>query len=278
MKHKFDIYQFFGVNKDLPLEEAKEKLENRLKKFKEMIDRKPTETSIRVYERLKESYDSLEEEKQNRYSDKDTSDLTKSDKDTSYFTNSDKDSSDFTINQQMLYKNYQNKKKQEETRYKIIKEEQIKRAKNLKIKSMVVKVVAGVLVGVCALGAGKAVINNIEDESKNNNVCIEYVAQGNDSIDYLKGIFYEYGFSHLEVKEAYRNVNYVYEGDVIVGRTTIEIAKKLEKEGVARIISIDEAVELLGESNSLIGEFKKYSKGESDIAFFIPNFSPSIKS
>ena len=69
---------------------------------------------------------------------------------------------------------------------------------------------------------------------------------------------------------AYRDADYIYEGDVVIGRTTKAIADDLVAKGLARIISIDEAVELLGENNSLIGEFRAYANGNSDMVFFVP--------
>ena len=62
-------------------------------------------------------------------------------------------------------------------------------------------------------------------------------------------------------------------GDVIIGRTTKENANKLVNEKGAKIISIEEAVELLEQSglNSLAGEFAKTAKGESNMVFYIPS-------
>ena len=48
------------------------------------------------------------------------------------------------------------------------------------------------------------------------------------------------------------------------------IRNSIVEKGLARIISIDEAVELLGENNSLRGEFKKYSEGKSKFVFYVP--------
>ena len=69
---------------------------------------------------------------------------------------------------------------------------------------------------------------------------------------------------------AYRDADYIYEGDVVIGRTTKAIADDLVAKGLARIISIDEAVELLGKNNALIGEFRAYANGNSDMVFFVP--------
>lgn len=133
-------------------------------------------------------------------------------------------------------------------------------------------VVAGsvIMAGVLTLvGFGSKTKEN-KLENMNNNVCVEYVVQNGDSKDVLDGIFKEYGDAYYEVSGPFRNDNIVYAGDIVIGRTTKQKADILVEEGNARIISIDEAVELLGENHSLIGEFKNYANGESDFVFYVP--------
>lgn len=110
--------------------------------------------------------------------------------------------------------------------------------------------------------------NKLEDI--NSNVCVEYVVQEGDSKSSLDKIFEEYGNAYYEVSGLFRNNDIVYAGDVVIGRTTKEKADELVASGNARIISIDEAVELLGENHSLIGEFRNYANGESDFVFYVP--------
>lgn len=109
-----------------------------------------------------------------------------------------------------------------------------------------------------------------EQENLNNNVCVEYSVQEGDSYDFLEENFEDYSIVDTEVTGPYRNMDYVYEGDVVVGRTTKEFADKLVEEGSATIISAQEAIEILNEDGSLKGEFKAYANGESEFVFYEP--------
>lgn len=142
--------------------------------------------------------------------------------------------------------------------------------KNFKLKPLFTKVVTGALVIVCAFGISKAVSNHMDKENQKYNVCVEYEVQEGDTKDKLNDLFKEYGFSYFDVSGAYRDADFVYAGDVVIGRTTKEKADELVAAGLAKIISIDEAVDLLGKNNSLMGEFKAYANAKSDITFFVP--------
>lgn len=129
-------------------------------------------------------------------------------------------------------------------------------------------IMAGVIT---ATGLGvKAVVNKQTKEDNLNNVCVEYTVQEGDTKNFLDAMFEEYNESYLAVSGPFRNNEIVYAGDVVIGRTTMEKAQELVESGNARIISIEEAVELLGENHSLIGEFRRYVEGNSDIVFYVP--------
>ena len=132
-------------------------------------------------------------------------------------------------------------------------------------------IMAGVLT-IAGFSIDKALENKKEKElfDLENNVCIEYVVQEGDTKEFLNKTFAEHSFSYLEVSGLFRDAQMIYAGDVVIGRTTKQKAEELVASGHARIISIDEAIELLGENNSLIGEFRSYAEGKSDFVFFVP--------
>lgn len=161
-----------------------------------------------------------------------------------------------------------------ERSYKIYKDEKNKRkqAKNLKLKKVVSIVVCGVIVFVGAMSVSNLIKKNNNDNNKNklNNVCVEYEVKNGDTKSDIDDIFGEYGFSYYEVSGPYRNSNLIYAGDVIVGITTKEEADKLVEEGRGKIISVDYAIELLSENNSLTPKLKEYQNGKSNLVFYIP--------
>ena len=156
------------------------------------------------------------------------------------------------------------------------KEKENKRKKVFKVVKTVI------LVGVItAIGLGTA--NNINkkiENNKNSNVCVSYEIQANDTLNELQDSYglLDIGHSYLALSGAQRQreadklgmdiFSFLAIGDVIIGRTTKENADKLVNEKGAKIISVDEAIELLGENNSLVGEFKKYSEGSSNMVFY----------
>ncbi len=161
-----------------------------------------------------------------------------------------------------------------ERSYKIYKDEKNKRkqAKNLKLKKVVSIVVCGVIVFVGAMSVSNLIKKNNNNNNKNklNNVCVEYEVKNGDTKSDIDDIFGEYGFSYYEVSGPYRNSNLIYAGDVIVGITTKEEADKLVEEGRGKIISVDYAIELLSENNSLTPKLKEYQNGKSNLVFYIP--------
>lgn len=236
-----DIYDMLGISKDSSFET----IEFRMKKFEELVKRNPTEESLRIFSKIEDKYQKLLREEKLK-------------KDDVY--------SDNTF-MNMVNENHA---KRSETYRLQPSDNKPKQAKSVKIKSKIIKVIAGVMVGVCAIGLIKAGANNLKKTDNENNVCVEYTVQLGDTKERLSGLFKEYGVSYLEVSGAYRDADYIYEGDVVIGRTTKAIADDLVAKGLARIISIDEAVELLGENNALIGEFRAYANGNSDMVFFVP--------
>lgn len=167
---------------------------------------------------------------------------------------------------------------------KYLKRHGVKFPKTKKEKKMILiksGIAAGLIVAI-GLGSG-VVINQKVEENINSNVCVEYVVQEGDTLNKLRDGYglRDIAMSHLEISGAQRQFSadtlgqsiydYVAAGDVVIGRTTKENADKLVEEG-ARIISIEEARDLLGENN-LVGKFKEEN---GDFVFFIPNNEKSL--
>ena len=143
------------------------------------------------------------------------------------------------------------------------------KAKKVFKNAVIALVIAGTMSG-AAFGL-HLVSDNATKKSQDSNICIEYVVQEGDSLNKLHDMFYEYDYSHMVKKGIDRNTNYVYAGDIVIGRTTKEIADELVENNLGTIISIEEAVELLENNGNLSGEFKKFADGKSDMVFFVPN-------
>lgn len=178
---------------------------------------------------------------------------------------------EYLLERRELYDNY-------------LKRHGVKFPKTKKEKKMILiksGIAAGLIVAI-GLGSG-AVINQKVEENINSNVCVEYVVQEGDTLNKLRDGYglRDIAMSHLEISGAQRQFSadalgqsiydYVAAGDVVIGRTTKENADKLVEEG-ARIISIEEARDLLGENN-LVGKFKEEN---GDFVFFIPNNEKSL--
>ena len=156
------------------------------------------------------------------------------------------------------------------------------KTKKEKKLSLVKKTIAAGLIMAIGLGT-TAVIQNEKQENLNSNVCVEYAIQEGDTLNELRDGYglRDISMSHLEISGAQRQFSvdeigqsifdYVAVGDVVIGRTTKENADKLVEKG-ARIISIEEARDLLGENN-LVGRFKE---NNGDFVFFIPNNEKSL--
>lgn len=156
------------------------------------------------------------------------------------------------------------------------------KTKKEKKLSLVKKTIAAGLIVAIGLGT-TAVIQNEKQENINSNVCVEYAIQEGDTLNELRDGYglRDISMSHLEISGAQRQFSadeigqsifdYVAVGDVVIGRTTKENADKLVEKG-ARIISIEEARDLLGENN-LVGRFKE---NNGDFVFFIPNNEKSL--
>lgn len=178
---------------------------------------------------------------------------------------------EYLLERRELYDNY-------------LKRHGVKFPKTKKEKKMILiksGIAAGLIVAI-GLGSG-TVINQKVEENINSNVCVEYVVQEGDTLNKLRDGYglRDIAMSHLEISGAQRQFSadalgqsiydYVAAGDVVIGRTTKENADKLVEEG-ARIISIEEARDLLGENN-LVGKFKEEN---GDFVFFIPNNEKSL--
>lgn len=178
------------------------------------------------------------------------------------------------IAQKCLVDNPDAYKRRLDEQKRIKKNEQIENEKKNKRNKTFKLVTSVIMAGALTVAGGFIGSKVVEQkhEKLENNVCIEYeikTGETRDDIEFLE----DYGFSHCEVTGFQRNEapdGYLFAGDVVIGRTTKEKADELVEKGRARIISIEEAVELLGENNSLRGEFKKYAEGKSEFVFYVP--------
>lgn len=138
-----------------------------------------------------------------------------------------------------------------------------------KIKLIKNSIIGGTII---AIGLTGTIItaNHIKNERQENlksNVCVEYTVEEGIGNKKLDDMFYEYGYASYAVSGADRNLSSnggsPFEGDVIVGRTSEEKANELVEDHNAEIISPEEAISLLEENNSLVGEFKKTADGDN---------------
>lgn len=304
MEKNYNLYSLIGIGRNA----SEEAIANRIERIKRLKNDYSEELFKKIEEEYKLFLEdrNLYDKKIGINSDKNIDDNQQENKKTYYTDNNFKSSEEKSDNIGVVDKSgvektydpifddqyafvklanesYLKKKKEEndiinqreaERSYKIYKDEKNKRkqAKNLKLKKVVSIVVCGVIVFVGAMSVSNLIKKNNNDDNKNklNNVCVEYEVKNGDTKSDIDDIFGEYGFSYYEVSGPYRNSNLIYAGDVIVGITTKEEADKLVEEGRGKIISVDEAVELLSENNSLTPELKKYQNGKSNLVFYIP--------
>lgn len=302
MEKNYNLYSLIGIGRNA----SEEAISNRI----ERIKRLKNDYSEELFKKIEEEYKlfledrNLYDKKIGINSDKNIDDNQQEDKKTYYTNNTFKSSEEKSDNIGVVDKSgvdktydpmfddqyafvklanesYLKKKKEEndiinqreaERSYKIYKDEKNKRkqAKNLKLKKVVSIVVCGVIVFVGAMSVSNLIKKNNNNKNKLNNVCVEYEVKNGDTKSDIDDIFGEYGFSYYEVSGPYRNSNLIYAGDVIVGITTKEEADKLVEEGRGKIISVDYAIELLSENNSLTPKLKEYQNGKSNLVFYIP--------
>lgn len=302
MEKNYNLYSLIGIGRNA----SEEAIANRI----ERIKRLKNDYSEELFKKIEEEYKlfledrNLYDKKIGINSDKNIDDNQQEDKKTYYTNNTfkspeeksdnigvvDKSGVDKTYDPmfddqyafvKLANESYLKKKKEEndiinqreaERSYKIYKDEKNKRkqAKNLKLKKVVSIVVCGVIVFVGAMSVSNLIKKNNNNKNKLNNVCVEYEVKNGDTKSDIDDIFGEYGFSYYEVSGPYRNSNLIYAGDVIVGITTKEEADKLVEEGRGKIISVDYAIELLSENNSLTPKLKEYQNGKSNLVFYIP--------
>lgn len=124
-----------------------------------------------------------------------------------------------------------------------------------------------------AKSGADAIDSHIDTYNSNHNTIIEMTVPEGMDIKTINENFDDWGYSNLEVKDQNRDGYNVYEGDKIIGLTTRETAEKLEQNYDAENIGIEEAVEKLGETDTLRGEFKKYVDGDGDFKFNTPNLT-----
>lgn len=144
-------------------------------------------------------------------------------------------------------------------------------------------IITGIIIGIGAGSAAKIVSER--RENLNSNVCVEYEIEQGDLKNELTDKYglRDISFEYMEIQGAQRQQaalnsgveinDFLAVGDVIIGRTTKENADKLVNEKGAKIISLEEAIELLEDSglDSFAGEFAKAAKGENNIVFYIPS-------
>ena len=172
-------------------------------------------------------------------------------------------------------------------KYKLHKDKNKKMSKGLK-KLIALMIAAGMVV---AGGFGvNAYINNKQEEDLKNNVCVEYEVQFGDTKNELRDVYglKDISFEYQEMSGYQRQVaadnagvdmiDFIAAGDVIIARTTKENADKLVNEKGAKIITIEEAIDLLEQSglDSFAGEFKKAAEGGSTIVFYAPSNEKTI--
>ena len=137
-----------------------------------------------------------------------------------------------------------------------------------------------ITIGVLAIifSAGTRISDNVRARDCQNNVCIEYRIQKGDTYNWVDENFRDYTVIHTQFVGPNYNFDYLYEDDIIVGRTTLEIAKELEAKGYARIITIDEAIEIMEVSGShMVGRFKEYKENSNTENQSFVFFDPDIK-
>lgn len=304
MEKNYNLYSLIGIGRNA----SEEAIANRIERIKRLKNDYSEELFKKIEEEYKLFLEdrNLYDKKIGINSDKNIDDNQQENKKTYYTNNNFKSSEEKSDNIGVVDKSgvektydpifddqyafvklanesYLKKKKEEndiinqreaERSYKIYKDEKNKRkqAKNLKLKKVVSIVVCGVIVFVGAMSVSNLIKKNNSDNNKNklNNVCVEYEVKNGDTKSDIDDIFGEYGFSYYEVSGPYRNSNLIYAGDVIVGITTKEEADKLVEEGRGKIISVDYAIELLSENNSLTPKLKEYQNGKSNLVFYIP--------
>lgn len=304
MEKNYNLYSLIGIGRNA----SEEAIANRIERIKRLKNDYSEELFKKIEEEYKLFLEdrNLYDKKIGINSDKNNDDNQQENKKTYYTNNNFKSSEEKSDNIGVVDKSgvektydpifddqyafvklanesYLKKKKEEndiinqreaERSYKIYKDEKNKRkqAKNLKLKKVVSIVVCGVIVFVGAMSVSNLIKKNNNDNNKNklNNVCVEYEVKNGDTKSDIDDIFGEYGFSYYEVSGPYRNSNLIYAGDVIVGITTKEEADKLVEEGRGKIISVDYAIELLSENNSLTPKLKEYQNGKSNLVFYIP--------
>lgn len=304
MEKNYNLYSLIGIGRNA----SEEAIANRIERIKRLKNDYSEELFKKIEEEYKLFLEdrNLYDKKIGINSDKNIDDNQQENKKTYYTNNNFKSSEEKSDNIGLVDKSgvektydpifddqyafvklanesYLKKKKEEndiinqreaERSYKIYKDEKNKRkqAKNLKLKKVVSIVVCGVIVFVGAMSVSNLIKKNNNNNNKNklNNVCVEYEVKNGDTKSDIDDIFGEYGFSYYEVSGPYRNSNLIYAGDVIVGITTKEEADKLVEEGRGKIISVDYAIELLSENNSLTPKLKEYQNGKSNLVFYIP--------
>ena len=303
MEKNYNLYSLIGIGRNA----SEEAIANRIERIKRLKNDYSEELFKKIEEEYKLFLEdrNLYDKKIGINSDKNIDDNQQENKKTYYTNNNFKSSEEKSDNIGLVDKSgvektydpifddqyafvklanesYLKKKKEEndiinqreaERSYKIYKDEKNKRkqAKNLKLKKVVSIVVCGVIVFVGAMSVSNLIKKNNNNNNKNklNNVCVEYEVKNGDTKSDIDDIFGEYGFSYYEVSGPYRNSNLIYAGDVIVGITTKEEADKLVEEGRGKIISVDYAIELLSENNSLTPKLKEYQNGKSNLVFYI---------
>ena len=274
MKKNYNLYNLIGIGRNA----SEEEILDRMKR----IERLKTSYSEELWKKIEEEYSLFHADRKayDRKIEKEQEEsLINSNEEKAYYTNNTFDILDIKDKNNILMFKPKEKeedeianKKEANRSYKIYKEEKKKKkqARNLELKKLVAIVVCGVTVFVGARLVNNLIVKKNLDHNNLNNVCVQYEVKAGDTKNYLDDIFKEYGFSYYEVSGSYRDMNKIYAGDTVIGITTKEKADKLVEEGRGKIISVDEAVELLSENNSLTPELKKYINGKSDVVFYIP--------
>lgn len=117
---------------------------------------------------------------------------------------------------------------------------------------------------------GNKIIDNIKAKDMQNNVCIEYTVQAGDTFDWVDEHIRDYSTIRTQNIGADFRYDYLYKGDLIIGRTTMETAKELEEKGYARIISVEEAIDIVEISGGrLYGKLDDYKENNLEDEVFV---------
>lgn len=278
------LYNLIGIGKDASIQE----IDKRIERLEYLLKRKSTDESKEYMNKIKREYEKMCENRplydsQLEILSNNTDMLEEDDYLAAYKAINSGNSQYSNHADKSSYKDYDGFTRNNDAsieKYKLYDKnnKRRKQAKKVKIKKTGIKFIAGIMVVVCAFGGYRGVSNYLKEKDANYNVCVSCVVEEGDTYGLYEDTYglKDIGFSYYELsgfqrqEASHGEPKFVAAGDIIIGRTTKENADKLVAEGKGKIISLEEAVELLGENSSLKGELKEAAMGNSDIVFYVP--------